>query len=102
MHQDKVFSCPDTQHPLRHPIAILPEEVAPCQVYTGFCVQLGKFPVSWKSRKEDLVSQFSAKSEYRAIAVTSDITWLLALLKDMNVPNLELVQLYQRSSAQCL
>ena len=35
-------------------------------------------------------------------SVTSEITWLLALLKDINVPNLETVQLYQRSPAQCL
>nr|GEX13626.1 uncharacterized mitochondrial protein AtMg00810-like [Tanacetum cinerariifolium] len=53
---------------------------------TGFCIFLGDSLISWKSKKQDVLSKSSTKSEYRAMAVTtSEIVWLRWLLTDMGV-----------------
>ncbi|GKD14698.1 uncharacterized mitochondrial protein-like protein [Tanacetum coccineum] len=53
---------------------------------TGFCVFLGDSLISWKSKKQDILSRSSTEAEYRAMAVTtSKIIWLRWLLADMGV-----------------
>lgn len=62
---------------------------------TGYVIQLGHSPISWKSKKQKVVARSSAEAEYRAMAVTScQITWLLALLRDLGIHNLYPVELY--------
>ena len=38
---------------------------------TGFCFLLGTSLVSWRSKKQDVVSHSSTKAEYRALADTT-------------------------------
>lgn len=62
---------------------------------TGFCFFLGTSLISWKSKKQAVVSRSSSEAEYRALAqATCEAQWLLFLLKDMNIQHPSPVILY--------
>ncbi|XP_051147523.1 uncharacterized mitochondrial protein AtMg00810-like [Andrographis paniculata] len=53
----------------------------------GFCFFLGDSLISWRSKKQTLVSRSSAELEYRALAdSTSELLWLRWLLTDLGAP----------------
>ncbi|KAL6313697.1 hypothetical protein AAG906_010115 [Vitis piasezkii] len=53
---------------------------------TGFCVFVGGNLVSWKSKKQNVVSRSSAESEYRAmVQATCEIMWLYHLLIEIGI-----------------
>ncbi|XP_021856080.1 uncharacterized mitochondrial protein AtMg00810-like [Spinacia oleracea] len=56
---------------------------------SGYCIFLGKSPVSWKAKKQSVVARSSAEAEYRAMALTScEVTWLTHLLKALGLTSL--------------
>ncbi|KAI3511072.1 hypothetical protein L1887_18216 [Cichorium endivia] len=53
---------------------------------TGYLLMLGGAPISWKTKKQSVISRSSAEAEYRAMASTvSEILWVRWLLNDLQV-----------------
>ncbi|XP_019099678.1 PREDICTED: uncharacterized protein LOC109132502 [Camelina sativa] len=53
---------------------------------SGYCTFVGGNLVTWKSKKQKVVSLSSAESEYRAMRkLTTELMWLKALLKDLGI-----------------
>ncbi|GJX30973.1 ribonuclease H-like domain-containing protein [Tanacetum coccineum] len=66
---------------------------------TGYCVFLNNSPVSWKSKKQNTLSKSSTEAEYRALAsVTSEVIWILKILKDLQIEKLLPVSLHYDSN----
>ena len=62
---------------------------------SGFCVFLGESLISWKCKKQQVVSRSLAESEYRSMAtVTSEVVWLIALLKTFGLEHNHAASLY--------
>jgi hypothetical protein len=59
------------------------------------CFFLGKSLISWRTKKQLIVSISSSEVEYRALgAATCELQWLLYLLKDLHVSPIKLPVLY--------
>ncbi|CAM8963494.1 unnamed protein product [Rhodiola kirilowii] len=53
---------------------------------TGHCVMIGPCIISWKTKKQPVVSRSSTESEYRSMtAVCCELSWLARLISDMGV-----------------
>ncbi|CAL1356682.1 unnamed protein product [Linum trigynum] len=53
---------------------------------TGYYIRLGASPISWRTKKQQVVARSSAEAEYRAMASTvSELLWLRWLLRDFGV-----------------
>lgn len=60
-----------------------------------YLVLLSNSPISWKSKKQPTIFRSSAEAEYRAMANAAfEITWLVRLLKEIGVAEMELVTLH--------
>lgn len=56
---------------------------------------LGNALVSWRSKKQKVVSRSSTKAEYRSMVTTTcEVTWFLYLLKDLHISHEKLVLMY--------
>ncbi|GAB2275325.1 N-alpha-acetyltransferase 16, NatA auxiliary subunit [Dionaea muscipula] len=62
---------------------------------SGYCVFVGGNLVSWKSKKQTVVSRSSAEFEYRTLShLTGEITFLLQLLDELEYPAPKSVELW--------
>lgn len=53
---------------------------------TGYCVFLGNALISWKTKKQTVVSKSSTEAEYRSMSyTTSEIVWIERLLADLDI-----------------
>ncbi|CAL1353265.1 unnamed protein product [Linum trigynum] len=53
---------------------------------TGYCTFLGSSLITWKAKKQAIVSKSSSEAEYRALSQLScEVQWITQLLKDLNV-----------------
>ncbi|KAH9666221.1 protein kinase domain-containing protein [Citrus sinensis] len=51
---------------------------------TGYCTFLGDSPISWKTKKQNVVSRSTAEVEYRSLAdLSCELQWLKALFADL-------------------
>ena len=54
---------------------------------SGYCMFLGSYLISWKSKKQNTVSHSSAESEYRAMEfAVRETVWVVNLLKEFTAP----------------
>ncbi|XP_042012266.1 uncharacterized mitochondrial protein AtMg00240-like [Salvia splendens] len=61
---------------------------------SGFCLFLGTFFISWRSKKQHTVSRSSAEAEYRSMALACcEVVWIVALLKDFGLEVIFLLNL---------
>ncbi|GKD97979.1 uncharacterized mitochondrial protein-like protein [Tanacetum coccineum] len=56
------------------------------KLVTGYAVFMGKNLVSWKSKKQSMLSKSSAEAEYKAMnSVTCEVMWILKVLVELNI-----------------
>ncbi|XP_040944289.1 uncharacterized mitochondrial protein AtMg00810-like [Gossypium hirsutum] len=54
---------------------------------SGFCVFLGGNPISWSSRKQQVIPRSITEAEYRSVAhLTAELVWIRSLLIELCVP----------------
>lgn len=67
---------------------------------TRYCTFLGKSLMSWKSKKQAIVSRSSVEAECRSMAAaTCELTWLRYLMRDLCVLHPESARLFYDNQA---
>ena len=62
---------------------------------TNYVVYLGDSLISWRSKKQGVVSWSLPEAEYKAmVSVACEITWVLRLLKDLKIEHPKLAILF--------
>lgn len=65
---------------------------------SAYVVMLSQSPITWRTKKQDTVSHFSAEAEYRAMAaMLKELKWVKYLLHDLGVDHVTPMELYSDS-----
>ena len=76
-------SCPDTRRSI-----------------TGYMVTFGESLLSWKSKKQSIVSRSFPEAEYRSMASTvAEVTWLIGLFRELDMPIVLPIAIYSDNTA---
>ena len=67
---------------------------------SGYFIKFGNSPISWKAKKQSIMSRSSAEAEYRAMAYAcAEVKWLKVLLAFLGVYHRQPVRLFCDSQA---
>ncbi|GKD84791.1 retrovirus-related pol polyprotein from transposon RE2 [Tanacetum coccineum] len=67
----------------------------------GWLVYLGDSPISWKTKKQHIVSRSFAEAEYRSMSLTTgEFKWLKGILKSFGIHHLQPKLIYCDSQAK--
>ena len=67
---------------------------------TGYIVQYGGAPVSWKSKKQPTVALSTTEAEYLALTeATKEALWISLIFKEMNIPLTLPVPIYEDNNS---
>ena len=62
---------------------------------SGYCTFVGGNLVTWRSKKQSVVSRSSAEAEFRAMSQgICELLWIKILLRDLNIMSLDSMRLY--------
>ena len=62
---------------------------------SAYVALVGDSPISWKTKKQGVVSHSSAEAEYRSMAqATRELKWLRRLMHDLGAPQLQPSKLF--------
>ncbi|XP_019465394.1 PREDICTED: uncharacterized protein LOC109363594 [Lupinus angustifolius] len=62
---------------------------------TGFCIFMGSALISWKTKKQNIVSRSSSEAEYRALgSLVCELQWLKYLFTDLHIPQSNPISVY--------
>ena len=66
----------------------------------GYFVIIGSSPISWKTKKQPIVSRSSVEAEYHSMAtITCELKWLKSMLSSLGISHLQPIKLYCDSQA---
>ncbi|XP_054813357.1 secreted RxLR effector protein 161-like [Prosopis cineraria] len=67
---------------------------------SGYLLKIGDSLISWKVKKQEIVSKSSDEAKYRALSVAIlEVIWVLGVMKDLGFQNVDLVKVYCDSKA---
>lgn len=67
---------------------------------TGYCISLGKSLISWRTKKQMIVSWSSAEAKCRSTATTScKFNWLGAIMRDLGIEPTRPANMYYDNQA---
>jgi len=96
LHLDKVFYCLlPHRFNSKHYVTLIGLPALTLEDQSRVIAYFLETLISWKSKKQSVVSRSSAEAEYRSMASTcSELTWLRYLLQDLCLSHPQAAQLY--------
>ena len=66
-----------------------------CRSTTSYCTMLGGNLVTWRSKKQNVVSKSSTEAEFRAITNgINEVLWIRGILQELQIPFKEPIRVF--------